>query len=551
VNFKHTNFAAIPLFATVFAAAAARADDTKLVTTLDGATTHGGDLVEMTPDGGLVLFVSRDPGYVAGDTNGGVDLFVKDMTTGAVERVNVANDGSQIDGDDIWLAESSISGDGRTVAFATIVPIDLADNPGVDVYLRDRVAGTTMLVSHGARIGGKFDNSFSPRVTRDGDHVVFASTLTSLVPGDTNRESDIFEWDRATDTFTRVSLDSSGRQLFNFPNVDPRVSSDGTVVAFTRVLLRGDVINGFFIYIKDLIGGGLDRIDDSSGNPVNDTDLIEVSPDGRFVLFNTAYALVTDDQNGTADGYVLDRVLGTKERVTLATGRQELHAYAWATGMSDDARRIAFVTDADASGDDENGVTDCFVVDRDTGATLRASLGPADEQAMSDCTGGTLSSDGHALLFSTASSTLWPGDGFGSDDVFVRTLSSVPAAWNNYGAGFPGRNGIPNLTLTDLPRRATTIGLTIGDSSGLYTVAVLFVGLQSESLLSSFGGTFLVDPVTSLALALTPWNDTQLITIPTAGDLPGLHVYLQALEIDPFAAKGVSFTPGLDLTIGD
>jgi hypothetical protein len=30
-----------------------------------------------------------------------------------------------------------------------------------------------------------------------------------------------------------------------------------------------------------------------------------------------------------------------------------------------------------------------------------------------------------------------------------------------------------------------------------------------------------------------------------------VHVYLQVLELDPWAVKGVSFTPGVDLTIGD
>ena len=41
------------------------------------------------------------------------------------------------------------------------------------------------------------------------------------------------------------------------------------------------------------------------------------------------------------------------------------------------------------------------------------------------------------------------------------------------------------------------------------------------------------------------------LSIPTGGDLPGLHVYLQALELDSWAVKGVSFTAGIDLTIGD
>jgi hypothetical protein len=219
--------------------------------------------------------------------------------------------------------------------------------------------------------------------------------------------------------------------------------------------------------------------------------------------------------------------------------------------MSDDLRRIAFTCSDDAMSDEGAGPVDCYVLDLDTEVALRVSVGPDDQRAGQSCAGGPLSADGHVASFYTYADGLWPGDVDGNEDSFLRDLSAVPAAWNNYGAGFDGRYGIPALTLSAIPRRATTVDLAIGNSSGLYTVAVLLVGLQSESLQTSLGGTLLVDPLTSLSIALTPWDNTQSMSIPTTGDLPGVHVYLQALEIDPFAAKGVSFTPGLDMTIGD
>jgi hypothetical protein len=39
-------------------------------------------------------------------------------------------------------------------------------------------------------------------------------------------------------------------------------------------------------------------------------------------------------------------------------------------------------------------------------------------------------------------------------------------------------------------------------------------------------------------------------TIPVDGQLCGVSIYLQALELDPGAAKNLSFTPGLELAIG-
>jgi hypothetical protein len=192
-----------------------------------------------------------------------------------------------------------------------------------------------------------------------------------------------------------------------------------------------------------------------------------------------------------------------------------------------------------------------FVYDRDTEVALRVSAGPHDERADLDCTGGPLSGDGHIACFGTPSGTLWPGDSGYGDDVFVRDLSAIPAAWTNYGSGLDGRFGVPALTLSALPRRTSTIDVEVGNSSGLYTVSVLFVGVASASLPTSLGGTLLVDPITTATLPLTPYDEGFPLTVPDGGDLPGVHVYLQVLELDPWAMEGVSFTPGLDVTIGD
>jgi hypothetical protein len=368
--------------------------------------------------------------------------------------------------------------------------------------------------------------------------------VTNLVAGDTNGKPDIFEWERATGVITRVSTNSAGQQLSNISCQNPRVSGDGRVVTFDELLIRGDVGRWLGVFVKDLNTGALDPVVGSAAG-------VALSSDGRFVLYNGLHQHDPADPTYYVDGFLLDRQSGISDQVTFGTGLRLLDSSAPATAMSDDQRRIAFTSSDDAMGDGGIGAVDCYVVDLDTTVALRVSVGPGDEQAKQDCIGGPLSADGHVAAFSSGSQNLWPGDANGGEDAFLRELSAVPAAWNNYGSGFPGRNGVPGLALTDLPRRAITDGLTIGNSSGLYTVAVLFVGLSSQSLQTSLGGMLLVDPFTSLSIALTPWDNTLPINIPTAGDLPGVHIYLQALELDPFAAKGVSFTPGLDMTIGD
>ncbi|MGK5640906.1 hypothetical protein ACSNOK_21715 [Streptomyces sp. URMC 126] len=58
----------------------------------DGGSTLGG---LMSADNGKVFFTSRATNLVPGDTNDTDDVFVRNLTTGAVERVSTAPDGSQ------------------------------------------------------------------------------------------------------------------------------------------------------------------------------------------------------------------------------------------------------------------------------------------------------------------------------------------------------------------------------------------------------------------------------------------------------------------------
>ena len=528
------------------------ADDTKLVTTVDGTTTLTGYPSDLSADGRCVLFRSDSADFVPNDENDWFDLFVRDLETGAVERVNVADDGSEDPGSGGVSPRGSISGDGRFVAFATRGELDPADVGDLDVYLRDRAAGTTTLVSRApARVGTKHDSS-SPQVSRDGSWVVFVSSVSNLVDGDTNDAKDVFAWERATGTITRVSTDAAGNQLDVASGGDVAISADGTQVAFVIGRIPAAVEPGN-VFIKDRVSGALEEVDgdESGGSFASSAKSRGLSPDGRFVLFETFDGLVASDLNGRLDGYVRDRTLATVECVTLGTGSRLLAADQSPTGMSDDARRIAFMSDDDASGDDSNTTSDGFVFLRDSGVALRVTLKPQDQQSLSQSSIARLSTNGHTALFWSDSSNVWPGKLDGFTDTFVRVLSDVPSAWNNYGDGLDGRFGTPSLTLDALPRRNTTIGLHIGNSSGLYSSGVLFLGFASASLPTSLGGTLLVAPAATFPVPLSPWDNALVATVPSSGNLPGLHLYLQVLEVDPWAVKGVSFTAGLDLTIGD
>lgn len=151
-------------------------------------------LFALSSDGAVVAFTSEADNLVAGDTNGAADIFVHDTRTGTTERVSVDSNGGQGDGASYWPA---LSADGALAAFATYADGFAAGdtNGEEDVFVRDRVAGTTRLVSVDCAgvIGDA--GSFSPGLTPDGRFLAFTSEASNLVDGDHNDFSDTFVCD--------------------------------------------------------------------------------------------------------------------------------------------------------------------------------------------------------------------------------------------------------------------------------------------------------------------------------------------------------------------
>ena len=56
----------------------------------------------VSTDGRYVAFASAASNLVAGDTNGAIDVFVRDRQSGTTERVSVASDGTQANDAVLW-----------------------------------------------------------------------------------------------------------------------------------------------------------------------------------------------------------------------------------------------------------------------------------------------------------------------------------------------------------------------------------------------------------------------------------------------------------------
>jgi Tol biopolymer transport system component len=146
----------------------------------------------ISADGRYIAFWSSAPNLVSGDTNGSADVFVRDRLTGSTDLVSVSS--AELQGNGSSGDGLAISPDGRFVAFMSsaknLVPNDT--NECRDIFLRDRLGGTTELVSVSSTAQQGNDCSDRPAVSADGCEVDFESAATNLVPGDTNNRRDIF-----------------------------------------------------------------------------------------------------------------------------------------------------------------------------------------------------------------------------------------------------------------------------------------------------------------------------------------------------------------------
>lgn len=192
-------------------------------------------------------------------------------------------------------------------------------------------------------------------------------------------------------TMSRSSVQADGSQLATGGRA-PSVSSDQRV-AFDGISVAGQVR-------QEPAGPNFPGV--SGLGP-------SISADGRFVSFDTAMGLVGLDTNGLNDVYVLEVATGTLTRVSVATGgAQSTTGPSFNSRISADGRYVTFQSQAqDLVATDTNGVTDIFLHDRQTNATVMASLNSdGTTQADAPCVTPAISGDGRYVVFSTTATTL-------------------------------------------------------------------------------------------------------------------------------------------------
>lgn len=288
------------------------------------------------------------------------------------------------------------------------------------------VSSATVLVSVANGGAQANDNSRGYAASGDGRYVVFESSATNLVRGDTNGVSDLFVRDRWTNRTARVSVASDGAQA-NASSSDAVLSRNGRYVAFrsdASNLVPRDSNEGPDVFVRDRLTGRTTRISMTpKGQSHGTVHSIAISADGHSITYaSDEPELVPGDTNGATDVFLYDRPTGQTSRVSVGTGGTQGDDGSAGSALSADGRYVAFSSAAsNLVPGDTNAREDVFVHDRRTGTTSRASVG--DDGAQSDDGGSepAISADGRYLAFGS-SAHLDPADTDSEPDVFVRDL---------------------------------------------------------------------------------------------------------------------------------
>jgi Tol biopolymer transport system component len=328
----------------------------------------------ISADGRWVAYVVGNPG-----TTGARTIRLWDRTTGQSSSPGQLRGACDL---------PALSADGRFLAFRTdaaLVPSDTNQLP--DIYVLDRQASAFDLVSAGVSGGPGYRGQVGqPSISEDGSRVAFASTMIGLV----SRQApvgvmQIYLRDRSARTTTLVSAAADGSPG-DHTSAEPSISGDGAMVAFssTATAFAGpSSLQGIFVWSQGTGRAQVASVSTEGAAADGGSSQPSLSADGRYVAFSSgATNLVPGDANGIADIFVHDLVSGRTTRVSVGPGPVEAAAAtaaqraggSFAPSVSSDGRYIAFESDAtNLVPGDTNGVRDVFVRDRQPALSLSPS----------------------------------------------------------------------------------------------------------------------------------------------------------------------------------
>jgi len=276
----------------------------------------------ISANGGTVVFESDATNLVEADNNGHRDIFAVDLATRLLERISVSDGGQEVNA----RSESpDINANGRFIVFSSAADLLAGGDPvkNTQIWLRDREADTTELISATPDNQPGNGDSDRPRISANGRWIAFRSEASDLDPDfPAPLGLSIYVHDRQTGNSQLVSLDANGQPLpgIKEDSVDgPILAADGSAVLFQRftsldrsgagVGTQGEDPEST-IYLYSRLDGQTTRIEPRTIDglpPDGESRIAAVQPGGRVIYIDSeARNLVPGMINTYEDIYRID-----------------------------------------------------------------------------------------------------------------------------------------------------------------------------------------------------------------------------------------------------
>jgi Tol biopolymer transport system component len=453
--------------------------DTRLVSVAaDGGAANGAaDRPQISGDGRYVTFDSDATNLTTGTPTVVRRVYRRDLASGTTQVVSASSTGRAAGA---WSSFSWPSDDGHLVAFVSD-DLSLAATTAAarSVYVRDLSAARTELVSVSST--GRPGNGASsrPMMSPDGRFVAFSSFSSNLSPAGGNGQEQVYLRDRVAGTTRLVSV-AAGGGLGNNRSYRGMVSADGRFVAFSSFatnLTAGADPAVESIFVRDLVAGTTTRVTvrpDGRPAPLGGSRPY-LSPNGRYVVFNSYDPLVPSDTDTRDDVYVYDRATGAMERQSTAVGGGGPNSDSLRGFVTDDGTRSVFNSYAtNLTVNDRNSAGDVFLRDRTSGTTKLLSVswygGGADAESYRPVT----SNDGSVVAYLSRARNLVVGDPSTDWQVYAVSPATV--------AGTPDTT--PATATVTAPRAGATVPSPVtlaGTATDDRSVADVYVQVRDNT----------------------------------------------------------------------
>jgi Tol biopolymer transport system component len=303
-----------------------------------------------------------------------------------------------------------------------------------------------------------FGDSSTPTMSADGQLIAFQSTADNLVPNDANHQSDVFVYNRASNSVTLASVALDGTAAGNCNGYSaPVISPDGRYIAFEcsagsdKQLVSGRW--GDEYYLRDLISGTTTLLTPNVSGNGNGCASVGVygiifTADSKHVLFvategHSGTSSADIDYNLTADqvtpghGNIYERNLDTNQ-TKLVSADLDGKGVGISPGggvyltvnfnASADGRFVTFISDQSTFvANDLNTNRDVFVRDVQNGTTALVSGNDVDNTPATGDSGGaipTISADGRYVTFVSDADNLTTVNPNSSSLAYVRDMQT-------------------------------------------------------------------------------------------------------------------------------